>query len=100
MDKRLSPVHSSKLKKIIFSEMTNICRNQVLHTGVHLISADVIILLIGAVNSNTVEESRVKHEKKLLTNAEHKGILLQVSKVYDGHLSACRNSSVGRALHS
>lgn len=32
--------------------MTNICRNQVLHTGVHLISADVIILLIGAVNSN------------------------------------------------
>ena len=54
MDKRLSPVHSSKLKKIIFSEMTNICRNQVLHTGVHLISADVIILLIGAVNSNIV----------------------------------------------
>lgn len=32
--------------------MTNICRNQVLHTGVHLISADVIILLIGAVNGN------------------------------------------------
>ena len=32
--------------------MTNIYRNQVLHTGVRLISADVIILLIGAVNSN------------------------------------------------
>ena len=40
--------------------MTNICRNQVLHTGVHLISADVIILLIGAVNSNLPHEKRPK----------------------------------------
>ena len=45
--------------------MTNICRNQVLHTGVHLISADVIILLIGAVNSNV----KVKKHKKIVKNA-------------------------------
>ena len=40
--------------------MTNICRNQVLHTGVHLISADVIILLIGAVNSNELLPKNIK----------------------------------------
>ena len=68
--------------------MTNICRNQVLHTGVHLISADVIILLIGAVNSN--------HIIRIFEN--RKTLLLRYFYLYDNIINGL-DKTVGVIAH-